>query len=320
MKKSASWLRYRFLAFMAGKTGIEVEFVTSSWPNTLKNVKNGKADVHGALGQNAEREATFTFSGNIYTSALSIYIHRDLIGLSSINDVVPYRIGILKDSVFESILIDKNPDLNFRFYDSREAMLSGIQREEVKTFVTFDYYTFSDAGYASLNQLYPAYKRISVGAVDASYAVTKLNEYLLPFVDAGIAQITAKERGSLDQKWFGTSNVNAALRLGFTTGNEPYMSITPNGEATGLFVDLWRKWAEKTKTEVEFMPNSMDLSLQALQEGKSNVHIAYPESQIVNTGLPRALHLYSVFSNLFVSGLYDPKKGCRSWMEKNRFV
>lgn len=291
------------------KTGIEVEFVTSSWPNTLKNVKNGKADVHGALGQNAEREATFTFSGNIYTSALSIYIHRDLIGLSSINDVVPYRIGILKDSVFESILIDKNPDLNFRFYDSREAMLSGIQREEVKTFVTFDYYTFSDAGYASLNQLYPAYKRISVGAVDASYAVTKLNEYLLPFVDAGIAQITAKERGSLDQKWFGTSNVNAALRLGFTTGNEPYMSITPNGEATGLFVDLWRKWAEKTKTEVEFMPNSMDLSLQALQEGKSNVHIAYPESQIVNTGLPRALHLYSVFSNLFVSGLYDPKKG-----------
>lgn len=291
------------------KTGIEVEFVTSSWPNTIKNVKSGLADVHGALGKNAEREVSFSYSGNVYTSALSIYIHRDLIGLASINDVLPYRIGILKDSVFESILLNKNPNLNFKFYDTREALLNGIQKEEVKTFVTFDYYTFSDKGYATLNQLYPAYKRISVGAVDAYYAVTKLNEYLLPFVDAGIAQITAKERGTLDQKWFGTSNVNAALRLGFTTGNEPYMSITPNGEATGLFVDLWRKWAEKTKTEVEFMPNSMDLSLQALQEGKSNVHIGYPESQIINTGLPRAVHLYSVFSNLFVNEFYDDNKG-----------
>lgn len=298
-----------FWRIWQSKTGIEVEFVPSSWSDTLVNVKSGKADIHGALGYNAERSKSFLFDGNIYKSNISIYVHRDLIGLSTLDDVSPYLVGLLKNSIFETILLAKNPNLRFKFYDSREDMLQGLQNGEVKTFVTFDYYTFSDSGYRALNQLFPAYKRISAGIVEASYAVAKVNEYLQTFVNEGLAQISSSERGRLDQKWFGISNVNAALRLGLTTGNEPYMSVTPNGEASGLFVDLWRKWAEKTQTEVEFMPNSMTLSLQALQEGKSNVHIAYPESQIVNTGLPRAVHLYSVFSNLFVNEDYKVNAG-----------
>lgn len=294
-----------FWRLWQSKSGIEVEFVPSGWSDTIENVKSGVADIHGALAITNDRRKELSFSGDIYKSTLSVYIHRDVVGVSTIQDVSPYIVGLLRDSVFESVIRRQNPNIRFRIYDSREDMLVGIDAGEVKAFVTFDYYAFSDTGYRALTQTFPAYKRVPAGIVSASYAVRKVNEYLIPFVDSGIAQISSQERGALDQKWFGTTNVNAALRLSFTIGNEPYMAMSPNGEATGLFVDLWRKWAEKTKTEVEFMPNSMALSLQALQEGKSNVHIGYPESQIVNTGLPRAVHLYSVFSNLFVNEFYD---------------
>ena len=291
------------------KTGINVEFVPTNWAETITNLQSGNVDLHGAIAVNEERARHFDFSGHVYSATFSIYVHRDLIGLSSLDDVTPYLVGTLKNSAYEPILLSENPALEFKYYDTRQQFLSGIANGDVKTFVNFDFFAFRYKGFDALNQLYPAYKRVNVGAIEAAYAVQKGNDSLLRIVDAGLAQITNQERAALERKWFGVSNNNASLLLSLSTGNEPYMSVGPNGEAIGLFVDLWKKWAEKTQTEVEFMPNSMDLSLEALQQGKTQIHIAYPESNLVNTGLPRAKHLYSVYSNLFITGEYDERQG-----------
>ena len=298
-----------FWRLWQAKTGIEVEFVATDWPTTISNLEQGEVDVHGAMAVNAERLAKFDFDGHIYSATFSLYVHKDLVGLSTLKDVTPHLVGTVKNTAYEPLLLAQNPDLRFRFYDNRQAYLSGIERSEVKTFVNFDYFAFRYEGFDKLNQLYPAYKRINLGAVKTAFAVKKGNSQLKSIIAAGIEQITTQERAAMERRWFGVSNNKASLLLSLSTGNEPYMSIGPNGEATGLFVDLWRKWAEKTKTEIQFMPNSVDLSLQAVQQGRTHIHIAYPESNLVNTGLPRAKHLYSVYSNLFLVGDYDETGG-----------
>ena len=298
-----------FWRLWQSKTGIQVEFVPSDWPSTLDNLERSKVDVHAALAPNEARLQKFDFGGHIYSATFSLYVHKDLIGLSSLKDVTPHLVGIVKNTAYEPLLLAENPDIRFRYYDNRQAYLTGIERGDVKTFVSFDYFAFRYKGFDKLNQLYPAYKRLNLGAVDTSFAVRKNNEKLKKLISDGISQITHHERAALERRWFGVSNNKASLLLSLSTGNEPYMSIGPNGEPIGLFVDLWRKWAEKTKTEIQFMPNSMELSLLAVEQGRTHVHIAYPESSLVNTGLPRAKHLYSVFSNLFITEGYDQDKG-----------
>jgi len=294
-----------FWELWSQKTGVEIEFVSSNWADSISNVRDGHADVHGALAFNSERAKFLDFGGEIYSAAFSIYVHKDLVGVTTIADLNPHLVGMVSGTAYRPLLLQQNPDIQFRVYKDRESFFDGLRTGDVKTFVNFDYLTFRYQGFEELSNLFPPYKRISVGGLSAVYGVRKGDDRYRRILDSGLDKITEKDRGELEQRWFGLQNKKDALLLGLSTGNEPYMSLTPSGEATGLFVDIWKKWAEKTQTSIEFMPNSMDLSLKALQEGKSNIHIGYPESRLVNTGLPRAKHLYSVYSNLFVKNDFD---------------
>lgn len=294
-----------FWRLWSQKTGVPIEFVASSWAQSIENVRNGKADIHSALAENEQRAEFLDFGGEIYSAAFSVYVHKDLVGVTTVSDLSPHLVGMVRGTAYEPLLLGQNPNIQFRKYEGRNEFLTAVRNGEVKTFVNFDYFAFRYQGFEELTAWFPPYKRISVGGLTAVYGVRKGDTRFNEVLDRGLRNISEAERVLLEKRWFGLKSKTNSLLLGFSTGNEPYMSLSPSGEATGLFVDIWKKWAEKTQTEIEFMPNSMELSLKALEEGKSDIHIAYPESRLVNTGLPRAKHLYSVFSNLFVHTDFD---------------
>lgn len=291
------------------KTGIEVEFVPSSWPKTLENTIAGVADVHGAIAFNDSRAKDFFFGDTIYSTAFSIYVHRDLVGIRSVNELTPYVVGVLRNTAYRDILLNQNTGLSFREYDSREEFLTGVQAGEVKAFVSFDFLAFQYTGHGELHQLFPPYKRINIGDIDALFAVPKSTPELIPVINAGIGLISQQEIAEIERRWFGVTSTTDSLLLSVTTGAEPYMGMSPSGEASGLMVDIWKLWAEKTATDVVFIPNSMSLARQAVEQGKADVHIAYPESETMGDGLNRARHIYSVYSNLFVNEEFDPALG-----------
>lgn len=282
------------------RTGIEVEFVASNWSQTITNLDDKVVQVHGALAETAPRLEKYAFGQTLFAISTSVYIHKNIVGVSSFNDLTPYVVGVIKGGALKSYLLEQNPRIRVKEYITKDALLEGIVAGEVRAFVEMDYTAFQNRGFNKISEQFPPYKRIKLFDADVKFAVLKGQQELLTLINKGMALIDKKELAEIEQKWIGSVANKDALVIALSSDNEPYMGVSPSGEAIGLFVDLWREWAEVTQTDVEFVPNTMQLSLDALIQGKADIHMAYPESEAVKTGLPQGHHLYSVFSNLFV--------------------
>lgn len=79
------------------------------------------------------------------------------------------------------------------------------------------------------------------------------------------------------------------------------MGVTPQGEAQGLFIDMWRLWSKQTGLPVEFIPEKMSDAVERIKEGVIDAHIAYPNNQLSIDNLTLAKQVYGVPSNVYIS-------------------
>lgn len=266
-------------------TGIEVEFVSGNWPESIEAVKSGKADIHAGLAYSPERTEELAFGDGLYSVSSNLYVHKNIVGISSFEQVTPFVVGVIRNAAYTHLLLSKNPKAKLKYYDSRRELLEGVARGEVNTFVELDYMSMQFQGFKEVAEAYPVYKSLMLADLELKVAVQKDNAQWLNVINEGLAKISPQKVAELEGRWLRTDSNPSALRLAFSAGNEPYMSVNLAGQPTGLFIDLWQKWADKNGVKIEFVPNNMQLSLQALLQGKADIHIAYPESETVNTGL-----------------------------------
>ncbi|GAB3003985.1 transporter substrate-binding domain-containing protein [Psychrosphaera aestuarii] len=301
----------------AKKANQDIEFVVSDWDNAESNVSNGLADVHAGLALRSTRVDIFDFGHEIYSAPVNVYVHKDLQMISSIDELEPFLMGAIADSNAPQLLLEKNPKLSFRYYETWQELLEGIYRGEIKTFVSYDFFVFRYKDHLRVNDLFPSYKSFKIGEIKTQLAVSKGNIDLLNKLNAGFSLITEQERKALDDKWLASKSPDDTLLLSLSVGAEPFMGVNADGKPIGLFVDMWKLWSNKTKTKIKFVPNTAKLSMNALKEGVTNIHVGYPESMTTNTGLPRAKHLYSTTSTLFVYDAYDFDKSIEQLSGKN---
>ncbi|MEZ4528274.1 MAG: transporter substrate-binding domain-containing protein [Desulfobacterales bacterium] len=55
------------------KTGQKIEFLPSSWSESLENLKNGLADIHSGLAISPEREKWMKFSQAFYENPSCLF-------------------------------------------------------------------------------------------------------------------------------------------------------------------------------------------------------------------------------------------------------
>ncbi len=68
----------------------------------------------------------------------------------------------------------------------------------------------------------------------------------------------------------------------FPTGFEPLTMKSPDGEPQGMEPDLWRLWSEKTGVRIRFLFTDWQDSIQALRDGRADIHagmLRAPERQ-----------------------------------------
>lgn len=288
---------------------VDIEFVLSDWDTSLENVEAGRADVHGALTQNQIRNADFDFAGEIYRSPIYLYLHKDTPTVYAPSGALPYIVGYSKERNLDQTLKNINSNFAVKGFDNWEELFGAILSEEIKAFVAHDYFTFRYTGFRSLNDLFPAYKALKIDESVSRFAVKKGNSELLAAIQQGFEQIEPDDIEVITNKWLGRERKGDTILLSLTVGAEPFMGVNSEGEAEGLFVDIWKEWARVTGKKIKFMPNTMELALQAVRLGETDIHIGFPESLGVNSGLPRAKHLYSTYSSLFVYDNYDFNQG-----------
>ena len=286
-----------------------VEFIVSDWATSISNVEQGIADVHGALEQVEVRTKTLDFGGRVYATPINLYLHRDTAFSSTVEEALPYLIGYSEERELDEVLLSKLPDATLKPYQGWTSLFEAAVQGKIKAFVANDFFAFRYQGYENLKDLFPPYKAIKIGESVTQFAVKKGNRTALKLFERGFGKLSEQQWREVYDKWFGRDVADDTLLLSFTVGAEPFMGVNSDGKPEGLFIDLWQQWAEETGKKIRFMPNTMELALQAVRNGQTDIHIGFPESLAVNTGLPRARHLYSTYSSLFVYDRYDFSQG-----------
>lgn len=288
----------------AKKNNKKVQFVATSWRDTLTLVRDGKVDIHAGLSQTKDRAEFLGFSNPFFKHGSYIFVHRDLEAISSIEALRPYTIGVPQDSAHDEQIPATMPEASMRFYDGRHNVYEAALRGELVAFAGLERISRNYDRQGELNRLFPPYRRINY--LDGNYvaAVHKGRDELLAVINEGMLNITQAEKSSIERKWLGIDKKRDAVTLVFTPEFYPYINLTFEGNAEGLLVDLWRLWSEQTGRDVQFVARDFQESFKLLQGREADIHIAFPDIGFDENKFVSADQKYQVSLQVFIANKF----------------
>ena len=281
---------------IAQEQQFEIDFVMVPWPESVEMLNQGKVDFHGGMAYTDQRAKDYQLHSINITIYSNVFVHRDLLRVEKLSDIAPYVIGVVENSSHISTLARELPNALLRSYPTVSQMYDAALAGDLKTFTSLDRLPPRYSGYNALVNQFPLYKKVPLQLIDLSYALplkSPLNSKLVQYT----AAVSTNTLNQLERKWLGFNVANDnTLLLGLSVLNQPYMHVTSQGEATGLLVDLWRLWSEKTGTSIAFVPDNSADSLTSLTNKRIDAHIGFPDNTLLNPQLEKAYHLYSFSS------------------------
>ncbi|QYJ77357.1 transporter substrate-binding domain-containing protein [Shewanella acanthi] len=278
----------------------ELVFVARHWQDSLEQLEQGKAQIHIGMGQTPEREQRFDFAEPISDVGTYLYLHKSLQGKKSIHELIPYQIGIVSGSSHEEELRRIEPQIAFKYYESREKLLAGVASGETVVFAGLEGYLKDPYAVQAIAANFPVNQRIQIKASHFVPAVKKGNSALIKQINQGFKRLDPQIIRQLERRWLGYYRQNSGLVIAMHLGVEPFVDVGLDGLPHGLFVDMWKLWSEKTGITIDFISGDMNTSVNDVRLGLADAHIGYPESDELKTGLNRAWPLYTVKSRLFM--------------------
>jgi len=305
----AQGLAVDLLRMWSEKTGIPLQFKSAAWGEGLKMMREGKADIHASLYLSEEREHYLTYAAIVAASQGMIFYHRSIINIGGPGDLKAFKVGAVQNSYHEQYIKQQVPEASLMSYVEFPDMLRAAQRGDIRVFV-------EDAG-ATL------YRLKEQGLLDEFHynpgqalyrnnfwiAVHKGNTKLAKAIKEGMALITPEERATLERKWLPGSLIRTPDTLFIATPDDyaPYAFVNAEGKPAGLFVDIWRLWAEKTGKKVEFLPSGWDDSLNNVRHGGADIHAGLFRSEYGSQWFDFSDSFYESRSSLF----YIRRQGTR---------
>ena len=299
------------------KTGIEIEFKSSAWPGTLEMVRDGEADIHAGCFYSEERDKYLDYAAALRSCDTHFFFHDSIFGLKTLHDLIGFKIGVIEKDYAVDYLNQELPEATLAEYPSNEALFDAVERGEVLVFV---YDTPATLYYLSKKGLTHRFRYHSDRPLYSSNfyaAVQEGNSMLIEEINRGMQMITAEERAEIERKWMWASDVKTedVLVIACAMGYPPFTMLNSEGKPAGLFIDLWRLWAEKTGERIEFRVIRWADTLEALKDGSADFHSGLYRTEGRSAWIGFSQPFYQTRSNIFyhidsgeVSGL-DKLKG-----------
>lgn len=283
----------------AKKNGYVLDFKVGSWQKTMRMLESGEADFHAGMAITPQRQQAYLLGKPVVPIHAAIFVHKQLSGISDVQDLLPYVVGVVAESSHIATLSEQVPGIRFKQFESRKTLFEAAGRNEIRAFAGLSRGMPTHPDFASIANQFPLYKKLTYQVYDMTYAVRQDNQALAAIIEQGLNQISADEIAVLERKWLGLGTQTNALVISTQVDMAPFMSVSAEGEPIGLFVDIWRKWSEKTSQKVVFMTDNRVLSMQNLQSKKADIHAAYADNAINADTFPHAHHIYSYNSKIY---------------------
>jgi PAS domain S-box-containing protein len=295
------------------KTGIEIEFKPVSWGDTLKLVREGKADIHAGLFYNDERETYLDYASALHKSDTHFFFHKSIYGLEKLEDLIGFKIGIIKGDFAVDYIMRELPGATVALYPNNSALFDAVEKGEVRVFIKdtpIALYHMSRRSMLHEFKYHPQRPLYS----NMFYAAVKEGNYdLIQIINKGMEAINKEERAVIARKWMGISDTKTAdvLVIALSDGYIPLSMRNFEGKPTGMLVDIWRLWAKKTGRKIEFRLSDWSETLTALRNGDADIHSGLFRSKKRHTWMDFSQPFYEVPSIIF----YHTQLGILSELE-----
>ncbi len=258
----------------SAKTGITLQFIPAVWDESLEMVKSGRADAHAGLFFSQERNISLDFGPSMVTCDTQIFWNKRLPAPLDLGDLKPFRVGVLKGDFAEAWLKAHMPGLNLIAFNDNNEMMSAIKRHQLLVFAAE---TLTALHYLQEYELRAQFKFKPTSPLysnDFFPAVKKGNHELLKVITDGMNEITENESRHIARRWATGQKISDSdtLIISMDRSAPPLTMVDSEGNPSGLLVEMWQLWSEKTKTPVTFRPSSWKASVDAVKTGEADIH------------------------------------------------
>lgn len=246
---------------LATRAGLSVRYVIApSFPDVLKLVLDGEADVVPNLGITPGRMQQFTFTDPVETFTVDLFVRANAIGIENLDDLAGHEVGVVERNVGVRIL-ETRPDIGAAIYgDVRTALfelISGRIDAVIYPKNVFNNLARQIDVADKITTVGPPLREIKRGIAvnkDRPDIVAALNPHVRPFV-------VSPEYAKIYTRWFGSMTtqftskqvvwlVIGALAVGFGTVFVWHyaVSLRINRELQATVADLRRAEARMIET------------------------------------------------------------------------
>ncbi|MGL1861747.1 MAG: transporter substrate-binding domain-containing protein [Pseudodesulfovibrio sp.] len=257
------------------KTGVSVNFVPAAWNDTLTMVKEGRADAHAGLFYNKERDAYLSYSlAPLTKTDAHIFYHESLPELAGGKELFAYRVGVLDDDFVEGFLTENYLGISLVPYKAMDDVMAALKSGALKVFAADTPVALSALRKSGLSGEFQYAASKPLYQNDWLVAVPEGKTDVLKRIEEGMAAITPQEKLAITRRWSSTGESRDAntLVIAMDRNYPPFYFIDTDGKPKGLFVDIWKRWAEITSTQIDFRPSNWAGTLGALKAGEADVH------------------------------------------------
>lgn len=285
----------------AKRQQVTVKFVTLSWLETIKQVKEGEVDIHAGLFIIDSRKSYLGFSRPLFPLHTHIYVHADLLQVNKIEDLSPYAIGVVNGSAHIDMLNKSSVQFEHKIFSKRNDLYEAAINKEVLAFTGLERLANNYQYYQQLIAMYPAHKRLRIQQGGYGVAVAKNNEALLEFIELGMEKISRTEKSNIERKWLGMDKNKDSLSIAFPPDYPPYSALSLTGQPQGFIIDMWRLWAKQTNTKITFVARSIEESLTLIESGDIDILLGFPKSWLDKNHFSLAKPIYQSKAKMFIS-------------------
>lgn len=180
------------------QNGIPIKIVLAEWAETLRMVRDGRADIHGGLYVTSERRQYLDFAPTYFDLNAAVFVKKGL-GIDSMDGLGSREIGVLDKGYSEYYLKKHHPRQPRRSYASASAMaedaIAGNLDAMLSECPTMTYLLGKYGRLQDFDMLKPLYTR------PMHPAVVKGNDELLALVEGGMKRIPSKECERVFSRW-----------------------------------------------------------------------------------------------------------------------
>ncbi|PCI70100.1 MAG: hypothetical protein COB38_07640 [Gammaproteobacteria bacterium] len=92
------------------------------------------------------------------------------------------------------------------------------------------------------------------------------------------------------------------ITIAFNNNDAPFSFLLTNGKPAGLYIDIWKRWSEINKIQIEFVGGSHQESIDSLRDGLADLHAGLFKSESRATWASFSAPIAKINSNLFFNG------------------